>query len=62
LKGNGIDCRNDAIATTVVLITALITRLMGINLDGWAGLGVSIFIIYNGILLIREAINPIIGE
>lgn len=56
------DSRNDAIATSAVLITALITRFAGINLDGWASLGVAIFIVYNGISLIKETISPILGE
>lgn len=57
-----VDSRNDVIATSAVLITALITRFTNINLDGWASLGVAIFIIYNGIILIKETISPIIGE
>ncbi len=57
-----VDSRNDVIATSAVLITALITRFANINLDGWASLGVAIFIIYNGIILIKETISPIIGE
>ncbi|NLB42144.1 MAG: cation transporter [Clostridiales bacterium] len=57
-----VDSRNDVIATSAVLIAALITRFANINLDGWASLGVAIFIIYNGIILIKETISPIIGE
>ncbi len=57
-----IDSRNDAIATTAVLVSAFITQFANINLDGWASLGVAIFIIYNGIILIKETISPILGE
>lgn len=56
------DSRNDALATMAVLISALISKYFAINLDGWAGLGVSIFIIYNGVMLIKETLSPIIGE
>lgn len=57
-----VDSRNDVIATSAVFITALISRFANINLDGLAGLGVAVFIIYNGIILIKETISPIIGE
>jgi len=56
------DSRNDVIATSVVFITALISRFTTVNLDGWAGFGVAIFIIYNGIILIKETISLLLGE
>lgn len=56
------DSRNDAIATSAVLITALIYSFATVNLDGWAGLAVAIFIIYNGISLIKETSSPLLGE
>lgn len=57
-----VDSKNDAITTFVVLITALISRLASVNLDGWTGLAVAIFIVYNGIILIKDTINPILGQ
>lgn len=57
-----VDSRNDAIATSAVLITAFISQFANIKLDGWASLGVAIFIIYNGVILIKETISPILGE
>ncbi len=56
------DSRNDAIATTTVFITALVSRFANINIDGWAGLGVGVFIVYNGFTLIKETISPLLGE
>jgi cation diffusion facilitator family transporter len=62
LKAVSADNRNDTLATGAVLISALISRFAGFNLDGWAGLGVAAFIIYNGISLIKETLSPLLGE
>ncbi len=62
LTAVAVDSRNDAIATAAVFVTALISMYFDINLDGWAGLGVAIFIVYNGIILVQETLSPIIGE
>jgi cation diffusion facilitator family transporter len=62
LKATSIDSLGDVIATSVVLLAAIISRFTGVNLDGWAGLGVAAFIIYNGINLVKETMSPLIGE
>lgn len=55
------DSRNDVISTSAVLLGALITRLTSINLDGWLGCAVAIFIIKSGIGLIIETADPLLG-
>jgi cation diffusion facilitator family transporter len=62
LKAVSADSRNDALATGAVLFSALVSRFAGLSLDGWAGLGVAIFIIYNGIGLVKDTISPLVGE
>lgn len=62
LKAVSVDSRNDVLATGAVLISALVSRLTGLSLDGWAGLGVAIFILYNGIGLVKDTISPLVGE
>jgi cation diffusion facilitator family transporter len=62
LKAVSADCRNDTLATGAVLISSIVSRFMEINLDGWTGLGVAAFIIYNGISLIKETLSPLLGE
>lgn len=61
LKAVGDDSRNDIITTTVVLISAIVIQFTGVNIDGYAGVLVSLFIIVSSIGLIRETINPLIG-
>lgn len=62
LKACAADARNDVIATSAVLITTIISATTGINLDGLAGLGVGMFICWSGITLVREALNPLLGQ
>lgn len=56
------DSRNDVIATSVVLLGALITKLTNWNLDGFLGLAVAVFIVVSGVKLIIETGNPLLGE
>lgn len=62
LKANAKDSLIDVIATSVVLLGAIISPYIGYNLDGALGVGVSIFILITAILMIRETIKPLIGE
>ena len=56
------DSLNDVIATTAVLISAALAAKCGINIDGWAGLGVAVFILFSGVMLLKETANPLLGE
>lgn len=56
------DSRNDVIATTVVLCSMFIEHKYQWRLDGIAGAGVAVFILYSGIKLVQETISPLLGE
>ena len=56
------DSRNDVIATGAVLIASLVEWLTSWKIDGYMGLAVAGFIIYNGIMLGKETISPLLGE
>lgn len=62
LAATAMDSRNDVITTTAVLVAAAAGALFQINLDGWMGLGVALFILYSGIGIIRDTLNPLLGE
>jgi len=62
LKATGIESRNDAIATMAVLGAILIHQFANINIDGFIGMGVAIFIIYSGIKMARETVGPLFGQ
>ena len=62
LKATGMDSRNDVIATGAVLISVLIAKFTGLQLDGYMGCIVALFIICSGIHLIRETSSPLLGK
>ncbi|MBM6899074.1 cation transporter [Gemmiger formicilis] len=62
LLATSADARNDVITTATVLVAAVLTFVTGIDrLDGIMGLGVAAFILYSGIQLVRDTIDPILG-
>ncbi|MHC1747788.1 MAG: cation diffusion facilitator family transporter [Cellulosilyticaceae bacterium] len=62
MKATATDSMNDVIATSAVLISVAITHFTGFQVDGYAGVAVAIFILYSGINLIKETVNPLLGE
>lgn len=57
-----VDSLSDALATTVVLTGALISRFAGLSVDGWCGLAVCFFIGYAGYEAARDAVSPLLGQ
>ncbi|MGE5605940.1 MAG: cation diffusion facilitator family transporter [Bacteroidota bacterium] len=62
LLATSVDSRNDILATSAVLVAAIVTRLTGYNLDGYMGTVVALFIIATGIKLIKDTISPLLGS
>ena len=62
LIATGADSRNDVIATSAVLISLLIGYFFSVQIDGYMGVAVALFIIWSGISLVRETISPLLGE
>ena len=56
------DSLNDVVATSAVLIALIIAQFTGWNLDGYMGILVGCFVFYSGIQLVKETINPLLGE
>lgn len=61
LGATSIDSRNDILATSAVLVALLITRWTGINLDGYMGAIVGVFILFSGVGLVNDTISPLLG-
>ena len=61
LTATASDSRNDVIATSVVLLGAVVTRLTDLRLDGWLGLAVAVFIVVSGAKLVGETAGPLLG-
>lgn len=67
LKANAQDSLNDVVSTTAVLIAMSIECILVFNghyiqIDGYMGVLVSVFIVVMGIKMVLESSNPLIGE
>lgn len=62
INAAGIDSRNDVLSTIVVLLSLLISKVTAYEVDGYAGLLVAVFILYSGIEILKEILNPLLGE
>ena len=62
LLATAADCRNDCIATGAVLLAAAVEHFSGWRIDGFVGLGVSLFILYSGAMLAKQTVSPLLGE
>lgn len=61
LMATATDSINDVVATSAVLLGILITLFTKVNLDGWLGLAVAVFIMISGVRLIMETSQPLLG-
>lgn len=62
LLAMGTDDKMDALASLLTLLTIVVSKVLGLHIDGYIGSVVALFIIYNGISLIKKTGNNIIGE
>ena len=62
LMAASVDSRNDVVMTTAVFMAALIEYFCKVQIDGYIGLAVAIFIVYSGIILAKETMSPLLGE
>lgn len=56
------DSRNDVFTTAAVLGGAALSHYSDLELDGIMAVFVAVFILYSGIGLVREAMNPLLGN
>ncbi len=61
MKATAMDCVTDSVATFVVLLSMLFTKLTDINIDGYCGILVSLFILYAGITSAKDTLAPLLG-
>ena len=61
LIATAADSRNDVLTTSAVLIASLISHFANVELDGWMGAAVALFILYSGVGLIKDTIDPLLG-
>lgn len=61
LEAAAADSRNDVISTAAVLLAGVAGRLTGRHVDGYMGLAVAFFIVYSGVKIAKETVDPLLG-
>ncbi len=56
------DALGDVVTTTATIASVLFFRMTGINIDGIVGLGVSLVVMWAGIGIAKDTLEPLIGE
>lgn len=56
------DALGDVVTTTATIASVLFFRMTGVNVDGIVGLGVSLVVMWAGIGIARDTLEPLIGE
>ncbi|WPC40436.1 cation diffusion facilitator family transporter [Clostridium sp. JS66] len=62
LEATGRDALNDVAILSGVIISLSFSYIFKVNIDGYVSMIVAIFIMLSGISLIKETINPLLGE
>lgn len=62
LKATAVDSLTDSIATTLLLVSSLLSYFFNWNIDGWMGIVIALFVAFSGIKMILETSSPLIGE
>ena len=47
--------------TGAVLLACVVGRLTGLMIDGWAGLLVALFILWSGVGVVKDTVDPLLG-
>lgn len=62
MEATAADSLSDSVATAVVLVSTLIAHFAHVNIDGYAGVLVALFILYTGYSAAKDTISPLLGQ
>ena len=62
MRATALDSLTDCIATFAALASMVIYRITDVNIDGWAGAAVALFIIWSGFTAARDTLSPLLGS
>lgn len=62
LKASSMDALSDVFISSCVALSLLASKYISFPLDGYAGIVVSLFILYSGLSLIKDTLDPLLGE
>lgn len=61
IRANAVDSLADVLATSAVLISAVLSPLIDADLDGYMGIAVALFIAWSGIGILRDTADSTVG-
>ena len=61
MEATATDSLSDCAATAVVLISTLVGHFWDLQIDGWCGALVALFIFWSGIKAAKETVDPLLG-
>ncbi len=62
MQATAADSLSDSVATTVVLLSMGVSYFFDVNIDGYAGVLVALFILWAGIGVARDTLSPLLGQ
>lgn len=62
LYATSVDSRNDVVSTCAVLLGCLANYFFNLNIDGYVGLAVALFILYSSAGIAKDTISPLLGQ
>lgn len=61
LRASAADSRNDVITTAAVFVSCIVGEVTGLRIDGYMGLLVALFILWSGVMIARDTLDPLLG-
>ena len=62
MMATATDAMGDVVTTTATIASVLFFKITGINIDGIVGIGVSLVVMWAGIGIAKDTLEPLIGE
>ena len=62
MMATATDAMGDVVTTTATIASVLFFKITGINIDGFVGIGVSLAVMWAGIGIAKDTLEPLIGE
>jgi cation diffusion facilitator family transporter len=62
LKASSLDALGDVITSSCVALSLLLSKWTSFPIDGYIGIIVALLILYSGYNLVKETLNPLLGE
>lgn len=56
------DSMGDVLTTTVTIVSLIVFKVTGVNIDGFVGIGVALVVMWAGVGIAKDTLEPLLGE